>query len=187
MNGELLLVVRAAEFAARAHSRHRRKDVDETPYVNHLAHVARLLAEAGCDANVVAAGFLHDTIEDVRVSYETLVAEFGEDIADLVRAVTDDKSQRWQKRKQAQIDHAPEATPRVASLKLADKISNLYSLRDTPPHGWDKAEIAKYIDWAHRVVSKLPAPNAVLLVDYQAIRAKLLGRIGGSQWESNPP
>ena len=187
MNEELLLVVRAAEFAARAHTRHRRKDVDETPYVNHLAHVARLLAAAGCDAHLVAAGYLHDTIEDVKVSYETLVVEFGEDIADLVRAVTDDKTQRWQKRKQAQIDHAPEATPRVAALKLADKISNLYSLRDTPPHGWDAAEIAKYVEWAHRVVSRLPVPNAALLADYDAIRAELLGKIGGSQWESNPP
>jgi len=187
MNGDLRLVVRAAEFAARAHTRHRRKDVDQTPYVNHLAHVARLLAEAGYDANLIAAGYLHDTIEDVRVSYGTLVFEFGEDVADLVLAVTDDKSLRWQKQKQAQIDCAAGCSPRLAALKLADKISNLYSLRDTPPHGWDAVEIGKYVEWAHRVVSRLPAPNAILLADYEGIRAELLGRLGGSQWESNPP
>lgn len=183
----MILVTRAAEFAARAHTRHRRKDVDQTPYINHLAHVARLLAEAGCDANLVAAGYLHDTIEDVQISHATLVEVFGQDVADLVLAVTDDKKLRWQKRKKAQIDGAANATPRVAALKLADKISNLYSLRDTPPHGWTNAEIATYVDWAHRVVSKLPSPNAVLWADYERIRGELLGRFGGSQWESNPP
>ena len=187
MDEGLRLVVRAAEYAARAHARHRRKDIDQTPYINHLAHVARLLADADCDAELVAAGYLHDTIEDVCVTYEELLAEFGRDIADLVLAATDDKRLRWQLRKQAQIDHAPGSIPRVAALKLADKISNLYSLRDTPPHGWDVEEIAKYMDWAHEVVSRLPQPNAILLADYQAIRAELLGRLGGSQWESNPP
>lgn len=181
------LVVRAAEFAARAHCRHRRKDVDETPYINHLTHVAFLLAEAGCDAALVAAGYLHDTIEDVDVSYETLHTEFGADVAELVLAVTDDRTLRWQEQKQAQIDRAPRSTPRLAALKLADKISNLCSLRDTPPHGWDQREIRKYVDWAHEVVTRLPAPNAMLMAEYEQIRAELLGRIGGSQWESNPP
>ena len=180
MEQGLRLVVRAAEYAARAHARHRRKDVDETPYINHLAHVAHLLAEAGCDAELVAAGYLHDTIEDVRVTYEELLAEFGQDIADLVLAVTDDKSLRWQMRKQAQIDHAAGSTPRVAALKLADKISNLYSLRDTPPHGWDMAEMGKYIEWAHAVVTRLPEPDTQLLAQYEGIRAELLERIGGS-------
>lgn len=180
MNEGLRLVVRAAEYAARAHARHRRKDIDETPYINHLAHVARLLAEAGCDVELVAAGYLHDTIEDVCVTYEELLTEFGRDIADLVMAVTDDKSIRWQLRKQAQIDHAAGSSPRVVALKLADKVSNLYSLRDTPPHGWDRAEIQKYIDWAHEVVSRLPKANAELLAQYEGIRAELLAGVGGS-------
>lgn len=180
MDDGVRLVVRAAEFAARAHARHRRKDVDQTPYINHLVHVARLLAEAGCDASVVAAGYLHDTIEDVKVSHEALVQHFGQDIADLVLAVTDDKKQRWQKRKRTQIECAADCPPRVAALKLADKISNLYSLRDTPPHGWGLVEIAKYVQWAHQVVSLLPSPNPILLADYEAIRAELLGKLGGS-------
>ena len=177
MDEGIRLVVRAAEFAARAHARHRRKDVDETPYINHLAHVTRLLSEAGCDANLIAAGFLHDTIEDVHVTYEAIEQDFGPDIAGLVLAVTDDKSKKWRQRKQAQIDEAPHASPRVAALKLADKISNLYSIRDTPPHGWDADEIANYVEWAHRVVSGLRDPNPTLFAAYQAIRADLLARM----------
>lgn len=174
MTDDLRLIVRACEFAARAHARHRRKDVDQTPYINHLAHVARLLADAGCDAALIAAGYLHDTIEDVDVSFEDLRDAFGPDIAGLVLAVTDDKSLRWRARKQAQIDDAPHASPRVAALKLADKISNLYSLRDTPPHGWSLAEIANYIAWAHEVVTRLPEPNPALLAIYEDIRAELI-------------
>lgn len=187
MEDDIRLLARAVEFAAREHRRHRRKDFDQTPYINHLAHVAHLLAEAGCDVNVVAAGYLHDTIEDVEVSYETLVAAFGQDIADLVREVTDDKTLHWRARKQAQIDHAPHATARVAALKLADKVSNLCSLLEGPPKGWDTAEIARYVHWAHEVVTRLPEPNEALMKRYLAVREELMGRLGGSQWESNPP
>lgn len=178
MSEGILLVVRAAEFAAREHRRHRRKDVNQTPYINHLAHVALLLAEAGCDANVIAAGYLHDAIEDVKVTHEMLVAEFGQDIADLVLAVTDNKKLRWPRRKQAQIDAAAVSPPRVAALKMADKISNLMSLLDAPPHGWTVTEIATYMEWAHRVVSRLPAPNPYLAAIYQRTRAELLVRLG---------
>lgn len=180
MSEGTLLVVRAAEFAARMHRRHRRKDANQTPYINHLAHVALLLAEAGCDANVIAAGYLHDAIEDVKVSYETLVAEFGTDIADLVQAVSDNKKLRWPKRKQAQIDAAATASPRECALKLADKISNLTSLLDSPPHGWTQDEINTYIDWAHRVVSRLKDPNPRLAAEYEKIRATLLLRMGAA-------
>lgn len=179
MSDDLRLIVRACEYAARAHARHRRKDIDQTPYINHLAHVARLLADAGCDAALIAAGYLHDTIEDVGVTYEELRESFGPDIADLVLAVTDDKALRWRARKQAQIDEAPRASSRVAALKIADKVSNLYSLRDTPPQGWGLAEIANYVAWAHEVVSRIPAPNPVLLSAYLDIRRQLLGRLPG--------
>lgn len=187
MDESIRLVARAVEFAAREHRRHRRKDEDATPYINHLAHVAHLLAEAGCDVNLVAAGYLHDSIEDVDVTFEQLVAEFGEDIAELVRSVTDDKRLHWRARKQAQIDEAEHATARVAALKLADKVSNLCSLLEGPPKGWDEREIARYVHWAHEVVSRLPEKNEVLMGRYLEVRRELLGRIGGSQWESNPP
>jgi len=186
VNGDIRLITRAADFAARAHWKHRRKDVDRTPYINHLTHVALLLADAGCDANLIAAGYLHDTIEDVRITYETLVENFGEDIAGLVLAVTDDKSAKWQLRKQAQIDCACDASPRVAALKLADKISNLQSLRDTPPHRWGREEIAVYLEWAHNVVSRLANPNEYLMAEYLKIRAEVLIRVGEEHWATAP-
>jgi hypothetical protein len=89
-NDQLLFVTKAAYFAAQAHREQRRKDEQKTPYINHLTEVAHLLAAAGCEQVVVAAGYLHDTIEDVGVTYEMLHAEFGKAVADLVLAVTDD-------------------------------------------------------------------------------------------------
>lgn len=169
------LVARAAYFAAHAHRRQRRKDQDATPYINHLTEVAYLLAEAGCDAEVVAAGYLHDTIEDVEITYEMLAEEFGQRVADLVRVVTDDKALPKLARKEMQVEHAAHAGPAQAALKMADKISNLRSLRKSPPAGWSEERLQEYIDWAHRVVSSLPHRNPVLYEHYEAIRKELLG------------
>lgn len=65
---DILIVARAANFASRKHTQQRRKGEAEEPYFNHLAHVAVLLADAGVDANLVAAGYLHDTIKDQGVA-----------------------------------------------------------------------------------------------------------------------
>ena len=61
----LIRVTQAADFAARRHSDQRRKGERAEPYFNHLAEVAHLLAQAtdGADANLVMAGYLHDTID----------------------------------------------------------------------------------------------------------------------------
>ena len=68
------LVSEAADFAARRHSGMRRKGRGNEPYINHLAEVANLLAAAteGADAELVAAGWLHDTIEDTETTHRAL-------------------------------------------------------------------------------------------------------------------
>lgn len=68
------LVSEAAELAARRHSGQQRKRRRDEPYINHLAEVANLLsaATAGADAELVAAGWLHDTIEDTETTREEL-------------------------------------------------------------------------------------------------------------------
>ena len=127
---DLVLVSRAADFAARKHAGTRRKGADKEPYVNHLAEVALLLTVAtnGADAPLTAAGWLHDTIEDTGVTRDDLAAEFSEDVAALVVACTDDKTLPKAERKRLQIEHAPHLAPRAKMIKLADKISNLRSL-----------------------------------------------------------
>src|SRR2546430_1836601 len=160
----LLLTVSAADFAARRHVNQRRKGATGEPYVNHLTEVAMLLAGAtgGMDAALVAAGFLHDTLEDTPTEYEELAALFGSDVAELVAAVTDDKSLPKAERKRLQVEHAPKKSVRARLLKMADKISNLRSLATSPPADWDTTRALDYVEWAEGVVAGCRGLNAKL-------------------------
>src|SRR5439155_6020471 len=130
----LLLVTRACDFAARRHVEIRRKGLAGEPYVNHLAEVAVLLAEAthGQDALLLAAGFLHDTIEDTPTTYEELETLFGPEVAALVAEVTDDKRLPKMERKRLQIETAAGKSERARLIKIADKTSNVRALVTTP-------------------------------------------------------
>ena len=153
---DLLLVVRAADFAARRHVGQRRKGAAAEPYINHLSEVAGLLAEAsrGRDAVLIAAGFLHDVIEDTPTTPEEVVALFGPEVAAVVLEVTDDKTLAKAERKRLQVETAGSKSRRARLLKIADKTSNLRALAASTPAGWDRARLADYVDWAEQVVAR---------------------------------
>lgn len=162
MSEDVVLVARALDFAARKHQGQRRKGELAEPYVNHLAEVARLVAEAtgGRDAALVAAALLHDTVEDTRTTPEELEAEFGPEIAGIVAEVTDDKSLKKEERKRLQIETAPSKSARARIIKIADKTSNLESLVNSPPARWDAARRREYVMWASQVVLGCRGVNA---------------------------
>jgi len=170
---DLHLVVRAADFAARRHVKQKRKGLAGEPYFNHLAEVAMLLATAtgGEDAELVAAGFLHDTLEDTPTEYEELAAIFGAAIAKLVAEVTDDKSLPKEQRKQLQVDTTPSKSARARLLKIADKTSNLRSLAISPPADWNSERALDYVEWAERVVAGCRDLNASLEKSFDAAAA----------------
>ncbi len=170
MSEDTLLIARALDFAARKHVNQRRKGLAQEPYINHLAEVARLLAEAtdGKDANLVVAGLLHDTIEDQGVLYEDLVAAFNTDVANLVREVTDDKTLAKEERKRLQIKHARQASERARMLKIADKTSNLRALTQSPPADWEPERRRAYFTWARDVVAGCRGVNARLEAAFDA-------------------
>ena len=152
---DIVKIVRALDFAAQKHVGQKRKGEAGEPYVNHLAEVALMLAEAtdGRDPNLVIAGLLHDTIEDQDVKYEELLAEFGKDVADLVVEGTDDRSLPKEERKRLQVETAPGKSQRAKMLKIADKTANLRSIRSSPPSHWNSERKRQYFDWAARVVA----------------------------------
>ncbi len=135
MKNAVLYLTKALDFAARKHTDHRRKGEREEPYINHLAEVAGLLADAtdGHDLDLVLAGLLHDTIEDTETTYDELVNEFGTVVADLVAEVTDDKSLEKVERKRSQVETAPNKSDRAKMIKIADKTSNMRSIIASPP------------------------------------------------------
>lgn len=159
---DVLLLARAFAFAAEHHSGQARKGEAAEPYVNHVADVARRVAEAtgGSDARLVAAALLHDTVEDTRATEKDIRAAFGDDIADLVMEVTDDKTLPKDARKQAQIDHAPHLSDRAKRLKLADKASNLTQIVESPPASWSAGRRRDYADWAEAVLAGLRGVDA---------------------------
>ncbi|MEK6256637.1 MAG: bifunctional (p)ppGpp synthetase/guanosine-3',5'-bis(diphosphate) 3'-pyrophosphohydrolase [Chloroflexota bacterium] len=80
------LIQRAYEFAAKAHKRQKRASGE--PYLNHCVAVATILVEMRVPPAVIAAGLLHDTVEDTKTSLEDIKKEFSDEISRLVDGVT---------------------------------------------------------------------------------------------------
>jgi (p)ppGpp synthase/HD superfamily hydrolase len=158
------LVSEASDFAARRHTGQQRKGRGNEPYVNHLAEVANLLSIAtdGTDAELVAAGWLHDTIEDTATTREELAQKFGERVAELVAEVTDDMSLPKQERRQKQIVDAPRKSPGAKLIKIADKISNIRARIPPQPNQDQRDDLIDYVTWAEKVVAGCRGVNAVL-------------------------
>ena len=161
MPADSLLLTATLDFACRKHVHQRRKGEIAEPYINHLAEVAHLVAEAtgGADTGLIAAALLHDCIEDQGVTRAEIAARFGEDVAALVMEVTDDKSTPKEMRKQAQVDHAAHISPRAKILKIADKTSNLRAILHSPPP-WPLSRKRRYFAWARAVAAGARGHNA---------------------------
>ena len=164
MPSGLRMVSEAAELAARRHNGMARKGRGNEPYINHLAEVANILAEVtdGADAELVAAGWLHDTIEDTDTTRDELAQKFGERVAALVVEVTDDMSLPKAERRQRQIEDAPHKSPGAKLIKIADKISNIRARIFANPSTEQRAELADYVAWAEQVVAGCRGGNAML-------------------------
>ena len=91
---EISLISKAYKFAEEAHANHKRFSGE--PYFNHLYETAKGLAELGMGASTIAAGLLHDSVEDVGVKPEILEKEFGKEIRFLVEGVTKLGTVRYQ-------------------------------------------------------------------------------------------
>ncbi|MCB9914642.1 MAG: bifunctional (p)ppGpp synthetase/guanosine-3',5'-bis(diphosphate) 3'-pyrophosphohydrolase [Planctomycetes bacterium] len=122
-------VERALRACIEAHDGQFRKGKDAAPYAVHPTHMAILLARVGAPDHVIEAALLHDTVEDCDDwTLERVAAEFGDDVAQLVAAVTEDKSLSWAERKQRAVDHVPHMSADAILVKAADKLHNLASL-----------------------------------------------------------
>jgi len=153
----LVIFALACSFAAEKHKNQRRKDSAGTPYINHPLEVSQLLCHAKVsNAEVLSAAVLHDTLEDTETTYAELEEHFGAGVAELVKEVTDDKSLPKVERKKLQVVHAATHMSFGATLiKLADKLSNIASLKETPPLSWSPQEIRGYAIWGLTVVKGL--------------------------------
>ena len=166
------MVTRAADFAARRHVGQTRKGSAKEPYINHLAEVASLLAESTPEPNafLVAAGWLHDTVEDTATTAEEIEERFGKFVREIVVEVTDDKSLPKGERKRRQVVNTPGKSQDAKLLKLADKISNLRAIAASPPTDWDEQRCLDYVDWAADVVASARGLNPGLDMAFDEAR-----------------
>ncbi|MDR0816843.1 MAG: bifunctional (p)ppGpp synthetase/guanosine-3',5'-bis(diphosphate) 3'-pyrophosphohydrolase [Desulfovibrio sp.] len=129
---DLDMIRRAYVFAAAAHGGQTR--LSGELYLSHPLAVAYSLAEMGFDDSTVAAGLLHDTVEDTKADIEEIDEKFGEDVADIVDGVTKISLIPFENKEEAQAENirkmilAMSHDMRVLMVKLADRLHNMRTL-----------------------------------------------------------
>src|SRR5438445_174796 len=157
-NDDLGIVEKAYEFSQKNHAGQTRASGD--PYLVHPLEVACVLAEMKMDPAAIAAGLLHDSVEDTSVTIVDIRKEFGEQVAHIVEGVTkigridfssreEQQAENLRKMMLAMVDDI-----RVVLIKLADRLHNMRTLEHLPPERQQK--IAKetldiYAPIAHRL------------------------------------
>jgi (p)ppGpp synthase/HD superfamily hydrolase len=123
-------VLRAAhQWAASLHARQRR-DVDHAPFILHPLEVAALLGGHGLDEEVVCAGLLHDVVENTDVAVEDVRRRFGDRIAGIVAAVSEDPGiEDYAARKAALREQVAAAGRDAHAVFAADKVAKARELR----------------------------------------------------------
>lgn len=158
------LVEKAYTFAEKAHGGQKRYSGE--PYFNHAVFVGQNLANIHMDATTIAAGILHDTLEDADISAKTLDAEFGKEVRTLVEGVT-----KLGKLKYHGVERHVESLRkffvamsndlRVLLIKLADRLHNIQTLEYVPE-----------------------AKRERIAIETLEIHARLADRFGMGKWRS---
>jgi (p)ppGpp synthase/HD superfamily hydrolase len=100
------------------------------PYLDHPVQVAELLREKGASEHTIAAGLLHDVVEDSGLTVGDVVESFGVEVGELVAALTEDpRIADWEERKAAMRHEVSKAGPEAAAIYAADKLANLHDWR----------------------------------------------------------
>ena len=161
------LLDRAITFAVKAHQGMERKGKG-FPYIVHPMEAVRIVATMTNDQELLAAAALHDVIEDTDTTADDLKKEFGERVAMLVEAESDDKTggskaETWHQRKQDTLDRLRNADLDIKIVALGDKLSNMraiahdyavlgdelwnrFTVKDPAEHAWRYHALAEALN-----------------------------------------
>ncbi len=134
---DLTLVKKAYDFSLRHHQGQSRASGE--PYLVHPLEVATVLAEMRLDTTAIAAGLLHDAVEDTSVTVDDIRVEFGEQVAHIVEGVTKISKIDFASREEAQAESVRKMVLamvddiRVVLIKLADRLHNMRTLKHLAP------------------------------------------------------
>src|SRR5271163_5058277 len=157
-NEDIALIRKAWEFCVGHHAGQLRASGE--PYIIHPLEVAEVLAEMKLDATAIAAGLLHDAVEDTPATREEIEAGFGDQVAHIVEGVTKIDKIQFANREDRQAENvrkmllAMVSDVRVVLIKLADRLHNMRTLEHMPPE--KQQSIARetldiYAPLAHRL------------------------------------
>lgn len=141
-------ILEAINLSSHLHRNHFRHDDNNTPYVSHLYAVSMYIYKVTDDEDIIIAGLMHDSLEDVaEYTYEDLSSECGELVANIVMQVTENKALPYKERKLAYIENIKNGGVECLIVSLADKIHNSKSYNSLPEdkkhtgHMWLYGEI----------------------------------------------
>ncbi|TWE04981.1 HD domain-containing protein [Neobacillus bataviensis] len=165
------VIEKALQIAAKAHANQRRKGSD-IPYITHPVAVGMILMKAGYNDILIAAGILHDTVEDTDLTLGEIEHEFGAEIAEIVEGCSEpDKSLSWDQRKLHTIEYLKRAPSDIRTVACADKLHNIRSIsNDYQRIGdeiWSKFNAGKEKqEWYYNhIVDSLKSQNSFSLVE----------------------
>ena len=157
-NEDIALIRKAWEFCVKHHEGQVRASGE--PYIIHPLEVAEVLAEMKMDATSIAAGLLHDSVEDTPATSEEIAAEFGEQVAHIVEGVTKIDKIQFANREDRQAENvrkmllAMVSDVRVVLIKLADRLHNMRTLEHLKPERQEaisRETLEIYAPLAHRL------------------------------------
>ncbi len=181
---------KAVSFAVEAHGDAKRKG-KERLYILHPIEAMTIAAGLTEDEDVLAAAVLHDVVEDTDTGEEEIRERFGDRVADLVMAESEDKMRdvpaelSWRARKEAAIEHLKTASRDVKLICLGDKLSNIREMeRDCAALGdalWerfnqkDKGQHAWYYGAIYAVLRE-EFGDVPAICEYRALLERVFGR-----------
>jgi (p)ppGpp synthase/HD superfamily hydrolase len=142
------------------------------PYLSHLMAVSALVLENGGTEDEAIAGLLHDAVEDQggQSTLERIRAEFGRDVAEMVRALSDtDQTPKppWRARKERYLDDLEDASLSVLRISAADKLHNVRSM------------VRDYRAFGEELWNRFSAPASDQIWYYRALAEVFRRRLGG--------
>jgi GTP pyrophosphokinase len=155
---DISLIRRAWDFCVRHHEGQIRASGE--PYIVHPLKVAEVLAEMKMDATGIAAGLLHDSVEDTPATSEEIATEFGDQVAHIVEGVTKIDKIQFANREDRQAESvrkmllAMVSDVRVVLIKLADRLHNMRTLEHLQPERQEaiaRETLDIYAPLAHRL------------------------------------
>ena len=135
------IIERAARISVLVHKDQVRKG-DGSPYLAHPFMVALKLAKYNFSDTVIAAALVHDVLEDTDFPEDRLREDVGEEVFEIIKAVTNDDSLSWEEKKKKYVETVRNGSEGAKAVSLADKIHNLECLfiayADQGPKLWEK-------------------------------------------------